>query len=289
MKRILVHCQDGSGCSYYRAMLPVRHCSQELLERGIDLQLCTDLLKADKADAVLVHRIIKPHGLAHLCKMRAEGARILWDVDDALDIIPPWSPVRYDESELDLYKAGYGLADERWFSTEELGLHSDQHVSKVPKTGRVLPNLIDVEPFDEVRKPLVNPGRPVQVMWFGSATHRDDIALVEPAIKEVLNKYPGRVKFTFWGDCPALLLKHYAPVHVQLLGAVPLGEFFQRAASFQPDIIICPLADHPFNHCKSNIKWLEASLMGAATIASPGPVYSDIEDGCTGVIASDDE
>lgn len=271
-------------------MLPVRHCAQELLERGIRLELCTDLLRADKADAILVHRILKGHGLTHLCAMKADGTRVLWDVDDALDIIPPWSPVRYDESELELYKAGYGVSDERWFSTEEL-LHQCNNYKRQPYEGepKVLPNLIDTDQYDEVQRPPVPPNRKVQVLWFGSATHREDIRLLELAVRETLHKYKDRVKFTFWGDCPANLLKEYAGGPVQLIGSVPLGEFFARMVSYQPDIVLCPLADHPFNNCKSNIKWLEASLCGAATIVSSCPVYAAVEDGVTGVVASDDE
>ena len=46
------------------------------------------------------------------------------------------------------------------------------------------------------------------------------------------------------------------------------------------DIAIAPLADHPFNHCRSKIKFLEAAVMGQAFIASKIGPYADIPTDC---------
>lgn len=52
------------------------------------------------------------------------------------------------------------------------------------------------------------------------------------------------------------------------------------------DISVGPLADNDFNKCKSNIKWLESSMAGAAFIGSNVyPYEMSIKHGKTGFIA----
>ena len=52
------------------------------------------------------------------------------------------------------------------------------------------------------------------------------------------------------------------------------------------DISVCPLADNQFNRCKSNIKWLESTMSGAAVVASDVyPCAQSIEHGKTGYLA----
>ena len=56
------------------------------------------------------------------------------------------------------------------------------------------------------------------------------------------------------------------------------------------DIGLCPLVDNQFNRNKSAIKWMEYSVVGAATIASNIPPYSTvIKHGETGLLVNDDE
>ncbi len=55
----------------------------------------------------------------------------------------------------------------------------------------------------------------------------------------------------------------------------------------QSEISFMPLADSPFNRCKSDLKFLEASSLRVATLASP-TVYGDsVEDGRTGMLFTD--
>jgi glycosyltransferase involved in cell wall biosynthesis len=52
------------------------------------------------------------------------------------------------------------------------------------------------------------------------------------------------------------------------------------------DICIAPLAGNAFNQCKSDIKWLEASLVCVPTVASPvGQLGESIIHGRTGMLA----
>jgi glycosyltransferase involved in cell wall biosynthesis/tetratricopeptide (TPR) repeat protein len=53
------------------------------------------------------------------------------------------------------------------------------------------------------------------------------------------------------------------------------------------DINICPLTDGPFNDAKSEIKWLEAAMLGVPSIVSASATYKEvIDNGVDGLLAS---
>lgn len=54
-------------------------------------------------------------------------------------------------------------------------------------------------------------------------------------------------------------------------------------------ITVAPLADEPFNRFKSQVKYLEAALMGVPLIASPTVYANYVEDGRTALIAVSDD
>ena len=56
---------------------------------------------------------------------------------------------------------------------------------------------------------------------------------------------------------------------------VPVTEFPDRLMRERFDIALAPLAANPFNEARSNLKFLEYSLAGAATVASAVGPFSD--------------
>ena len=71
---------------------------------------------------------------------------------------------------------------------------------------------------------------------------------------------------------------------VKKVGLVPHAELPTLLARF--DISLAPLCPGAFNDCKSAIKFIEASLVGIPTVASPTPAFvNTIENGKTGFLA----
>lgn len=281
MKTILVRALGTDGCDLNRACLPVRYCGDELwTQHNIQVDLTTDILHTEKPDGVVAYRLLKDRAVVELARLRWLGTRVAWDTDDACDLIPRWSPVRYGGEDIINYHALHAVANERWCSTSNL--------ANLTKAHRTLPNLIDPACFDLPKPPLGK--RPVQVMWQGSCTHRGDLQLVEPAIRQILQDLPqGSVKFSFWGDAIPSLVKDCMGKGVQVLAPCGITEFYPRLAALQPDIMLCPLEDHPFNECKSNLKWMECAVAGACPIVSDCHAYSCVQDGETGLIAQREE
>jgi len=69
-------------------------------------------------------------------------------------------------------------------------------------------------------------------------------------------------------------------------GTYGYTDFPKFYAELGIDIAIAPLKDIHFNRCKSNIKYLEASMLSIPTVASDVSTYNCIQHGKTGYLAS---
>lgn len=115
--------------------------------------------------------------------------------------------------------------------------------------------------------------------------HEKDLAMVLRAIIKYLRANI-EVTFQFFGTIP---LPNELLEFGSRISMVPKVEnyddFLIKLSQLQWDIGICPLTSHPFNHLKSNVKWIEYSGAGVAVIASRGMVYDECcSEGC-GILA----
>ncbi len=144
----------------------------------------------------------------------------------------------------------------------------------------VIHNSIDPKIWDVKRKKR-NDGK-IRIGWTASASHYSDIPLIEPPIKEILEKYPN-VEFHMMGMIPENLQNDRTFHHEATNG---YKEFPQHLANFDFDIAVAPLFDNQFNRCKSNIKWLEFSMLEIPMVLSKVYPYEySIEHGKTGYLA----
>lgn len=151
----------------------------------------------------------------------------------------------------------------------------------------VIENALDGETIDvaaQVRQ-RARPARETVVIAYGSGSkaHDADFAVAAPAIAAVLRGHP-HVRLRIIGDLqlPAALdglaeqIERWpATGYAAYLGV--LGE---------ADISIAPLEETAFNDAKSNIKFLEAAMLGVPSVCSPRAAFrTAIEDGVTGFLA----
>lgn len=123
---------------------------------------------------------------------------------------------------------------------------------------------------------------PMRVAFAGTPSHADDLERLAPALWRVKERFGAGVEFVFMGVAPHGLESHTLPFEADY------AAYARRLAGIRPDIGLAPLADNPFNRCKSAVKWLEYSALGAAGIYADLPPYKAVRHGATGLKAGAD-
>ena len=126
----------------------------------------------------------------------------------------------------------------------------------------------------------------VKIGYFsGSITHNENFQLIKPALKLLLERYP-HVELHLVGylDLPEDL----APFKKQIVTHDYVAWNELPGLIREVDINLAPLTQTIFNEAKSEIKWIEAALVGVPTVASKIGSFSEmIQDGLTGLLATD--
>jgi glycosyltransferase involved in cell wall biosynthesis len=215
------------------------------------------------------------HTVDVLFSMRkAVDAKVVIDVDDNIWQVPPGNIAReadHWDKFVALNTAIVQEADWVTVSTEPLKTILEPLNPKIV----VLPNIVDPKEWDFERKKHDK----LRIGWVWSPTHIPDIPVVEEALRKIYKKYD--VEIVIFGRENNLF--DFPTTNIKGVKHSEYPKLFREAGI---DISICPLKDNDFNRCKSNIKWLESTLAGAAVVASDvHPYSSSIKDGKTGYIA----
>jgi len=151
--------------------------------------------------------------------------------------------------------------------------HLNSHIT-------VIPNAIDPEIWKVKKK---RKGKTIRIGWIASGSHMADMPIILPVIEEILNKYDN-VHFVLAGIVADELSAHEGRVtHVQ--GTSGYDTYPQFLADLHLDIAIAPLKDTPFNACKSNIKWLENTMLKIPMVLSDVTPYKEcVKHGKTGYL-----
>jgi glycosyltransferase involved in cell wall biosynthesis len=205
------------------------------------------------------------------------------DIDDNIWQIPEDSIVLRTDKDIEAH-AKRGLwtidmvkaADAVTVSTEPLKGLLKKYNDKI----EVIPNLIDVKGWKYKRKKHDK----VRIGWIYSHTHYPDLKVIKGALNKIHKKYKDKVEIVIFGS--DLDVFDFKPKHYW---GVKFDEYPKKLTELSFDISICPLEDNEFNRCKSNIKWMESSMAGAAVVASKVYPYEySIEHGKTGYLASNE-
>jgi GT2 family glycosyltransferase len=106
----------------------------------------------------------------------------------------------------------------------------------------------------------------LRVGFVGGISHDGDLELIRPAMREIGDE----VEWVFFGS----QIKN-PPVHVEFHPGVAPGDYQARMLGLDLDLMLAPLEDNRFNRCKSNLRVLEAGMIGACAIAQRLDPYLD--------------
>ncbi len=257
-----------TASGYYRAMIP----SDIAYDNGKVISHWTASIDLSKVlrYKILWVQLITSHILFEIARMAKEqGVRIVYDIDDRLDSIPEGNQAAAvystPEKQAEII-AMLRLADLVTVSTEPLARHLRE---KGVENVRVLPNQMTANVAPRRHPP--NPAF-TRILWAGSPTHKHDLAIVAPAIRSILKRHAGKVRFTCMGErLPEALADCYD--YVDLRDPVDFADYHDAIASIAADFGIAPLQQNPFNESKSAIKALEYASAGYPMLLSPVGEY----------------
>lgn len=279
MINVLVIAERGatgelSPCAYLRLFLP-------LTKPGVAQALTVHFTGIDdidtyQTDVVITHRVALPK-LRDVDKVfkfcRRTGAKWIFDLDDdllALDASHSESGHYSQLKPIVLWAASY--ADQMWVSTPALAHSYHAIASDVV----VVPNTLDHRIWRPRVVESTASNSPIRFVYMGTSTHKDDLfTLIAPGFRKLISEFGGQVELDIIGvvnqaDPEAC----WSVVSPPATSAVAYPAFVQWLQSLQRHAVgLAPLCNTPFNRAKSNIKWLEYSGLGLATIAADLPPY----------------
>lgn len=223
------------------------------------------------ADVVVFHRPNDDRSLKIAKILRKQGKKIVMDNDDTYKNVDgkKWVEIL---KKVDFHLDEFGkFADLITCSTEFLA----QEYRKLNNNVVVLPNCIDPEAWDE---PIKNDTDKVRIGFVGSVTTSNDYA----SIKDILPILSARsdVQLVVFGlpvqnDTTKLVVQEryaeeYAFWHslnIEWHPLVNMKDYIDTLTSLKLDMMVIPRKDDYFNRAKSNLKFLEASMLEIPVIA----------------------
>jgi len=258
-----------TASGYYRAMIP----SDLAYEGGKVISHWTssvDLSKVMRYDILWVQLITSAVLIAIIKMAKTQGVKIVFDIDDRLDSIPAEnqaSAVYGEAGKQAELREMIKLADLVTVSTEPLGKYILENMGA--KRVKVLPNQLTANVAPRRHPPN---SAYTRILWAGSPTHKRDLAIVAPAIRNLLKKYNGKLRFTCFGErLPEALADCYN--WIDLKDPVDFDQYHDAIATIAADFGIAPLEANPFNESKSAIKALEYASAGYPMLLSPVGEY----------------
>lgn len=297
MTSIHFHYATDGGCSFHRALQPVRFCHKELAERDIILTAGNEI---NGQDWIVFHSLPANSSVLHeVLRLKRKGVKLCWSLDDDLAAIPDWNPAKIGEDGMVVFDIMARAADAVIVSTHQLNLTIfesmfDNAKLKTLKAIHTCPNLLDLSTFPESSYDGASFAEttvkwPIRFVWSGSMTHKGDVVVMEDALIRLLDKHgPGVVAVIFAGSMPpSELLRKYLHQGCLSAPAVPFNQYRKMANSLDPDVWLAPLADIPFNLSKSHLRVMEGWALGACVVASPVGEYNRVKNGDDGLLAFD--
>lgn len=287
-RRLVVYSSDAPlwACAWIRVLQPFAQLEHEWeVVWGVDWhknppKVLEEALSG--ADAVLIQRFFPLPATADMVeKIFAAGVPVIYDMDDPIIDVVEGDPCYKDIALCRPYAMDVlRRADAVFVSTDTLR----ESFSKTASNIAVLPNLVDLRLF---AAPVILPDVVTRIGILGTGTHGADLALVEGALRKLLQRHQGKVEVVVMG--------------MQAAGAetIPGLRYLDYVADYESyaaklrelglHIALVPLRDIPFNRGKSNIKWLEYSACGIAGIYSKVEPYRCVRHGETGLLVDNTE
>jgi len=266
------------GCYYYRGYLPGVYSNSMVVGDFIAKDFDKDKISAQakKADIIVIQRPneVFRHNLA--LSLKALGKKVVFDNDDTYlpDKGIPMNMLQNDKQrEIARQMSKFlndtlRICDGAIASTEVLA----NEYREINKNTIVLKNCID--PMDEYPCKENKTGK-FRIGFIGSVTTNDDYVHIKDQIRKLDER--GDITIVVFGlkyqngktlaACEEDYSFFNSLKNVEWQPFVPVNEYYLTIANLALDLVIIPRKEHYFNQCKSNLKFLEMSLLKIPVLA----------------------
>lgn len=258
------------GCFYYRCYLPMLFNGfsgdKESLDGVRDRR--RDAFMVTQADTVIFQRPDSEDRLLAGLKLKEAGKKIVFENDDTYKDINAMKleDVESKVNALDLFIKNADLVTT---TTEFL---ADEY-RKLNSNVVVLKNCINPDDFP---KPKRNEDGKVRIGIFGSTTMNGDSGVIRELLEELSERED--VQLVMFGLPPKrnieIVEEYYKEdrdfwkgLKIEWHHAVMMKDYFRTLNDLKLDICLIPRQDNYFNRCKSNLKFLECSMLEIPVIA----------------------
>lgn len=232
---------------------------------------------------VIIQRVFRMAGLAIIDLLQQNGVKVITEIDDGLDLnishpaYHHWVNNRGYEIAIEQLKMSNGI----YVSTDYLKRQFQKYNANIA----VISNTIDRKYIKhhyanaEILKikNRVNDGK-IKIVYMGSSSHDGDIESIYEPLLQFANDYSDFVEVELLGGCVNFAKRKDAIIKTP--SKHNIHDYYTYLSEKSPHIGLAPLVKHDFNLCKSNLRFVEYSSLGAVTLASNiGDFKKPIADG----------
>lgn len=257
---ILAFAGDAQGCGFHRVMMPLASLVEAGVADGrIDLAIWPDEAGlACNPDVVVWQRQVEDAQIEAMARWRKmlPNALFVYELDDYLNDIPSASfHASFMPTDIKTRISRALVHCDRISTTTIPMMHWLQTLAQADCQIDVIPNAL---PVARLRERKARTTGKLRIGFAGGISHAGDLLLLRHAMETIGDA----VTWVFFGMAP-----EDPPVEVEFHEGVPATLYLDKMASLDLDLMLAPLADNPFNRCKSNLRLIEAAAIGAAVIA----------------------
>jgi len=273
--------------AYYRVFTPFMELAKN---PGFDIRV-TGMVNQqediDWADILYFDRCADKTIISEATRAKGSGKKILYDTDDYMHGIPDSHPHKrnIENGRYLMYMDELcAICDVITVSTDYLkALYKPRYSAEI----EVLPNCVRIEDYESIPNNKFTSW--LTIGWGGSPTHYDDLKAVTPALIELFQKYHDLMLLTMnYNAVEGFQRDAFEGIpnerRIFVGGTAP---HIMKTGMGLIDIGIAPLLYNNFTRAKSNVKFLEYSLCGAAMVATEIEPYLN-DRGCLGLVKNND-
>ncbi len=193
------------------------------------------------------------------------GRMTVVEIDDDYWNLHPTNPVYAswkDSKGLRVLEESTRAAQMVTVTTKELS----EVIRPMNRNVRVLENVLPAAHWPKSPKP-VSKDSGVVVGWAGGSAHFPDLKLLSGTVEQLLRQHDDIIVAI--GGMKQVPFESHERLH--FYESVKIEHYPDMLARF--DIGLAPVVDSRFNRCKSDLKYIEYSMIGIPTVASRIPTY----------------